>query len=862
VGAADKQGAVALPKLGRRRRRLLWTASLLVLAAIVGITLLSMPGNGETAAYVPGEDSDAITRRLDRGIPEAAPTPVFVDVTDSAGLGDFRTFEGARTSQLPEDMGAGAAWADVDGDGDEDLFVVSVGGPLGADPASRARSRLYRNTGGGTFDEDRTFPETRIVGMGAAFGDFDGDGDLDLVVTGWNSLQLYRNDDGSFVGDPALPNLPGFWSGGAWSDFDRDGDLDLYVCGYVQYIEDTGTKRRATPMYGRAVPYTLNPASFEPERNLLFRNDGNGFTEIAVKLEVDNTEGRSLGALWHDFNGDGWPDLYVANDISDNAFYVNREGRFENVSHEAWVADYRGAMGLAAGDWDRDGDDDLFVTHWVAQENALDDSLLNNLEEGGLRFVDVADRQGLGHVALRRVGWGAEFTDLDADGWLDLVVANGSTLENDAQPRGLKPEPAFLFWNNRGDGFHDLAPLLPELDEPHVSRGLATADYDGDGDIDLLFVDHDGGVRLLENRIPQANWIALRLQPAQTQGKRSRPVDGALVEVEVGGVVHRRTLSSVSYLSQSSRTLHVGLGDATQAARVVVSWPDGSIDRHVGLAGNRTWELSPGSTSPVAVAPRGGTDTHVASGGEPMDERQRVTAFWRAQRAAMDKMKIERDWQAAIPLFREALALDPRHEDSLYYLGNCLVEIGKTDEALERFAELMRLNEMSHRAYKRWGTLTAIMATSSDELAAAARALERATEINPEETGARQALGEVALLRGDLDGARLYLGQVARSDPDARSALFLLAYLDWRQGDPASAATLLSRAETVGEAEKLPEGAVGEGEVKRVAHRDETPLLEFVERWNGSLDAAEAFRPLERKLTDVMSQEIGDAHSG
>ena len=140
--------------------------------------------------------------------------------------------------------------------------------------------------------------------------------------------------------------------------------------------------------------------------------------------------------------------------------------------------------------------------------------------------------------------------------------------------------------------------------------------------------------------------------------------------------------------------------------------------------------------------------------------------------------------------------------------------------------------------------------------------LERATEIKPEETGARQALGEVALLRGDFEGARVYLGQVVRSDPDARSALFLLAYLDWRKGDAASAEILLSRAEMIGQAEQLPEGAVAEGEVKRVAHRDETPLLEFVERWNGSLDAAEVFRPLERRLANVMSQELSDAYSG
>ena len=371
--------------LGRRRRRLYWTVGLLTAGAVLGALggwLLYRSSRAEQ--YRPGEAVDEITSKLDLGIPEEAPEPVFTDVTVAAGLDSFRSFAGERTSQLPEDMGSGAAWGDFDGDGDDDLFLVSQGGPLGTLAAERERSRLYENLGDGRFAEVENFPDTRIHGMAASWGDHDGDGDLDLVVTGYDVLRLFRNDSGTFARDPALEERAGYWAGASWSDFDLDGDLDLYVCGYVRYVEDPEGAQSFTQQYSRAVPYTLNPASFEPERNLLFRNTGRGrFEEVAEEFGVANPEGRSLGALWHDLDADGRPDLYVANDISDNALFLNRGDRFENVSHAAWVADYRGAMGLAAGDWNRDGDDDLFVTHWVAQENALYDSMLVDFRDGG-----------------------------------------------------------------------------------------------------------------------------------------------------------------------------------------------------------------------------------------------------------------------------------------------------------------------------------------------------------------------------------------------------------------------------------------------------------------------------------------------
>ena len=822
--------------LGRRRRRLYWTVGLLTAGAVLGALggwLLYRSSRAEQ--YRPGEAVDEITSKLDLGIPEEAPEPVFTDVTADAGLGSFRSFAGERTSQLPEDMGSGAAWGDFDGDGDDDLFLVSQGGPLGTLAAERERSRLYENLGDGRFAEVENFPDTRIHGMAASWGDHDGDGDLDLVVTGYDVLRLFRNDSGTFARDPALEERAGYWAGASWSDFDLDGDLDLYVCGYVRYVEDPEGAQSFTQQYSRAVPYTLNPASFEPERNLLFRNTGRGrFEEVAEEFGVANPEGRSLGALWHDLDADGRPDLYVANDISDNALFLNRGDRFENVSHAAWVADYRGAMGLAAGDWNRDGDDDLFVTHWVAQENALYDSMLVDFRDGGkegLHFMDVADQRGVGQIALQVVGWGTQFVDFDSDGWLDLVVANGSTFETEDEPRRLRAQRSFLFWSRRGDSLHDLAPQIPANAHPRVSRGLAVSDYDGDGDVDLLFVDRDGGARLLRNDTPQGNRIALELQ---------RPggglIEGTQVVASLGSGPVRRTPDSTSYLSQSSRTLHLGLGDALRVEMLEVRWLDGETQRFEAIDANARYELTEGDGEARRVASWAATRAPSAM------SRDQLGEFWRRQRAAMNAMKIDRDPERAIVLFEQALELDPAHFDSLYYLGNCLAETGEVERALEQFAELTRVDPQSQRAHKRWGTLRAATARNEADLDAAVRALERAAEINPEETGVSLVLGEVELMRGNTATARQRLEWVVGSNPQSGEAFFVLAYLAWLDRDRAEAVRRLEQASGTRSEDWKPAGVVAEGEVRQKMHVEATPFEDRFNAWDGTLDPEQVFQ--------------------
>lgn len=836
------------PRRGRRWRRARWTAAAIAVALVAGTAaLIWMYRQRQAAVYTPGEQNTAITQSLSRDLPPDAPAPKLVDVTADAGLSDFVPFAGARTSQLPEDMGPGAAWGDMNNDGLDDLFLVSAGGPLGSPVERLAESVLYENVGGGRFRRATGFPSVRIHGMGAAWGDYDNDGWLDLVVTGYDALLLFHNDKGRFSLDARIASRKGFWSGATWGDYDNDGWLDLYVCGYVQYVPPAPGRSGATQQYGVSVPYTLNPASFEPERNLLFHNTRKGsFEEVGGRLRVANEKGRSLSAVWHDFDNDGWLDLYVANDISDNVLYRNVRGRFEDIAVAAWVGDYRGAMGLAVGDWNRDGDDDLFITHWLAQENALYESLLKERGTGALRFADSADMVGLGQIALPMVGWGTEFADLDADGWLDLVVSNGSTVETAGAPKRLVPQLPFVFWNRRGEYFHNLAPHTPALSQPRVGRGLAVSDYDADGDVDVLFVRQDEPVQLLRNDMQTGRWAEVILRARPVAGGAARPAPGAQTVAYVGPLALRRAVTSASYLSQSSTVLHYGLGTATGIDRLDVRWRGDRVATYTGLAAGRRWILTEGDPVPREAEPANGSAAQAVT-----TDRERAVAFWDRHRAAMQALKVERDLPKATRLFRAALALDPSHEDAHYYLGDCLASQGDVAGALAEYAELTRLNPQSQRGYSRWGTLRAMTAASARDLAAADEALDKAHRLNPEETGALLALGEVALLGGRDRLAADRLGDACRTNPRAAGGLFLLGYLQWKKGDAAGAVRRLEAAREALGPDWKPSGATAEGDAAAKHYTESTPLARFWAAWNGDAAPATAYADLDAYLRSV-----------
>jgi enediyne biosynthesis protein E4 len=873
------------PRTGSRRlRRVTWTASTLVVLALIG-ALVTWRIRKENAPeeYTPGEASKDITSALStpvaqatpvtlktvknavnsrvvdrlvdpgRNLPPGAPEPRFTDVTNAAGLASFRQFQGPRTSQLPEDMGSGVAWGDFDNDGLDDLFVVSSGGSLDLPASQRAPSVLYHNLGDGRFEKVQDFPDLRIIGVGAAWGDYNNDGWLDLVVTGYDTIILFRNDHGHLVRDKSFPSPKGFWTGVSWGDYNRDGYLDLYVCGYVKYKPGERDASANSTQFGLEVPFTLNPASYEPERNLLFRNNGNGtFTEVAQELGVANPEGRSLSALWHDFDGDGWPDLYVANDISENKLYLNHHGTFVDAGRSAWVEEYRGSMGLAAGDFDRDGDDDLFISHWIAQGFALYQSLLSEqkgMANGSeLHFTDVAANMGIGQPSLQEIGWGASFVDFDSDGWPDLVVANGSTFEQKGtSPRRLAPMPSFLFWNAQGSFFYDLAPWNRSFSQAHVSRGLAVADFNNDGAMDIAIVDHGEGVRLLRNDIPQGNWAEFRLHSrVPPTGAPLGFGDGATVIAWVGDVPLRRTVGSSSYLSQDSHRVHIGLGTVTKIDRLEVHWLRGRPETWTNLAANNIWEITQGEPEAMPFSPRAANLTQARPSAQL--NKSGLVQFWEKQHAAMDAMKRERNFAKAAQLFREALAINPDHEDSHYYLANCLAALNDIPSAIAELDALARINPQNRRAFQRKGELLAASALSRRQLGPARQALNVALSLNSEETGTLVLLGEVDLASGDLAAAERDFTHTCQANSRAANAWFLRGYIAWKGQDFRQASAMLTAARNARGPDWKPSGSVLEGDVQHRMYSESGFLNVFEQQWDGSSELTRAYGQLDAYL--------------
>jgi hypothetical protein len=598
-----------MPHLNKRQRLVLaWTlASAVVLAALIGWSMLRRPSGG--AAVLPGQRVEGLTSVLTREATGGQSPILFRDVTAGSGI-TFTHFPAVRASLLPEDMGSGVAAGDYDQDGLLDLLFVNFAGSI-LEPAPRdraaARSRLYRNLGGMRFEDvtERSGLDFAGFGLGAAWGDLDGDGDLDLYISAYGKDALYENrGDGTFADITGRSGTgdPRFGAGAAWADYDRDGDLDLYVSNYVDFVFRDADRGMMSRQYGSEQPYTLNPSAYPSPPNSLYRNRGDGtFDEVAAAAGVANPSGRSLAASWLDMNNDGWPDLYVANDVSENGVFLNRgDGTFEDVGASSLAADYRGAMGLAVCDFDNDLDLDLLITHWIAQENALyRNMLLDPMAKPGdarLWFLDAADELGLGQLSLDMVGWATGFADLDNDGRRDLWIVNGSTFEQVADHRRLEPQRPFIFWNRGADGFVELgARALGPAAGAFVGRGGLQADLDRDGRIDLVWAVHGGHPILLRNESAGGgHWLrlALRQRRGNTEALGARAyltAAGATQMAEIGG--------ECSYLSQSERILHFGLGAVASATELRIVWPDGTEEIHRDLEVDRLLEFvhDPGS---------------------------------------------------------------------------------------------------------------------------------------------------------------------------------------------------------------------------------------------------------------------------
>jgi glycosyltransferase A (GT-A) superfamily protein (DUF2064 family) len=351
----------------------------------------------------------------------------FKDVTQAAGI-DFVHSRGPRSSLLPEDMCSGAGFADYDNDGDLDLYVVNIPGPLTEEVTSKSPGNvLYRNNGNATFTDvtEQAGVGDQGYGMGCVFGDYDNDGDLDLYVTNYGPNVLYRNNgDATFtdVTEQAGVGAAGWSTGSAFGDFDNDGDLDLYVPNYVEYdLDSLEQMQKKSKRAGQPIPSALNPHVFEPQDNVCYRNNGDGtFTDVTAELQVEARGGRSLQAIFTDFDLDGDLDLYIANDTSANFLYRNNgDGTFTNQSEASWAADFRGSMGLATGDYDNDGDLDILVTNCNQRPDLLQNAVGNRNNWIQIHVVgQKSNRSGIGakikvvagtHVQYREVQSGGSY---------------------------------------------------------------------------------------------------------------------------------------------------------------------------------------------------------------------------------------------------------------------------------------------------------------------------------------------------------------------------------------------------------------------------------------------------------------------
>ena len=542
---------------------------------------------------------------------------IFVDVTNEAGI-QFQHSSGTRSSLLPEDMGSGAGFADIDNDGDIDLYIVNIPGPFIQEGVAARSPRpykgnanaLYRNNGDGTFTDITRAAGVghQGYGMGCVFADYDGDADLDLYLTNYGENVLYRNNGNTtFTDVTAAAGVGcGLWStGAAFADVDGDTDLDLYVCNYVTYdLEQLEQMKEESLQSGKPVPSALNPHVFEPQDNVFYRNNGDGtFTDTTDETDIAAAGGRSMQAIFSDFDNDNDLDLYVANDTSTNHVYRNDGGgRFTDVSDESWAADFRGSMGLTAGDYDADGDIDLFMSHWVDEENALYRNLLKEAvgnrqqsaagkesfvaENQHIRFVDESYTAMLAEESIKQIGWGTSLFDYDNDGDLDIFVTNGSTFQELRQPEALIPQADMLFRNNGDETFTDVSERAGITALPlRVGRGATFGDYDNDGDVDIFIVNNHAPPTLLRNEGGNRNnWLQVKLV-----GSGENPdAIGAKVQVKTADQTQIREIyAGDSYMSFNSLIAEFGLGDATQIETLQVTWQNGETQKQHNVPANQ-----------------------------------------------------------------------------------------------------------------------------------------------------------------------------------------------------------------------------------------------------------------------------------
>ena len=517
----------------------------------------------------------------------AAAESRFVDIAQSAGV-DFVHRSGATGARyLPETYGAGAAFLDYDGDGVLDLYLVNSGRLPGLSNEPEAANALFRNEGVGRFADvtDATGVGDRGYGMGAAVGDYDNDGWADLYVTNFGANALFRNEGvGRFadVTDAAGVGCPGWGTSAAFADVDLDGDLDLFVGNYLDYP----TKDPLVCRIGNSEERLYcDPRKFDGQVDRLYINEGRAFADRTAEYGLVSTAGKELGVVFGDYDQDGDPDLYLANDLVPNMLYRNDGARFvdrglasgTSLNDEGAV---EAGMGVDMADADGDGDLDLFVTNFQWESNTLYSNL------GGGFFADATVASGITRASMAFLGFGTGFFDCDNDGDLDLFVANGHVYDNvEKVDRAAEYAQRNQVLENDGAGtFVERGERGPGLALVQVSRGSAFGDIDSDGDLDIAVNNSNERPALLRNDADVGGWLGLRLQGAAS----NRDAIGARIALTTDGrTLVREVRRNASYLSSHDPRVLFGLGNAEVAERVEIRWPSGTVQVVESLPGRQ-----------------------------------------------------------------------------------------------------------------------------------------------------------------------------------------------------------------------------------------------------------------------------------
>ena len=520
-----------------------------------------------------------------------APAMAFTDVTAAAGIRFKHTSGAFGKKYLPETMGAGCAFLDFDNDGWQDILLINSTQWPGHG-ATKPFSALYRNNHDGTFTDVAKAAglAVELYGLGVAAADYDNDGWVDVYVTALGGNRLFRNLGGGKFADvtaKASVGAGGFSTSALWFDYDKDGKLDLFVTRYVEWSVE---RDLVCTLDGTHKSY-CTPESYKGQTALLFRNKGDGtFDDATQRAGLLNPASKALGVAMIDYDGDGWPDLFVANDTQPNKLYRNNgNGTFTDVAVSAGVAfseagAARAGMGVDVADYDRSGRPSLIIGNFSNEMM----SLYHN--EGMGLFIDDAPASTIGQASLLTLTFGCFFFDFDLDGLPDVFAANGHVADDIAavQPRVKYAQLPHVFRNLGGRKFEDMAGKLgPAIQKAVVARGAAYGDADNDGDLDVLVSTNNGPAYLLRNDGGNRNgWLRVRT----VGGPSNRDGIGAKVTVsldngaKIWGIVH----TGSSYASQSELPLTFGLGPATKVAKVEVAWPSGGVDSATNVAARQT----------------------------------------------------------------------------------------------------------------------------------------------------------------------------------------------------------------------------------------------------------------------------------